>query len=67
VTFVSAVKNSFLLWLKGQEAKNYMDAEKYSEDIKDYIVKMNRLNNLVGMSGVTSRTTIKRQLPKDLR
>jgi hypothetical protein len=28
---------------------------------------MKRLNNLVGMSGVTLRTTIKRQLPKDLR
>jgi hypothetical protein len=44
-----------------------MDAEKYSGDINDYIVKMKRLNNLVGMSGVTLRTTIERQLPKDLR
>jgi hypothetical protein len=44
-----------------------MDAEKYSGDIEDYIVKMKRLNNLVGMSGVTLRTTIKRQLPKDFR
>jgi hypothetical protein len=44
-----------------------MDAEKYSGDIKDYIVKMKRLNNLVGMSGVTLRTTIERQLLKDLR
>jgi hypothetical protein len=44
-----------------------MDAEKYSGDIEDYIVKMKRLNNLVRMSGVTLRTTIKRQLLKDLR
>jgi hypothetical protein len=44
-----------------------MDAEKYSGDIKDYIVKMKRLNNLVRMSGVTLRTTIERQLPKNLR
>jgi predicted transglutaminase-like cysteine proteinase len=44
-----------------------MDAEKYSGDIEDYIVKMKRLNNLVGMSEVTLRTTIERQLLKDLR
>jgi hypothetical protein len=44
-----------------------MNAKKYSGDIEDYIVKMKRLNNLVGMSGVTLRTTIERQLPKDLR
>jgi hypothetical protein len=44
-----------------------MNAEKYSGDINDYIVKMKRLKNLVGMSGVTLRTTIKRQLLKDLR
>jgi hypothetical protein len=44
-----------------------MDTEKYSGDIEDYIVKMKRLNNLVGMSGVTLRTTIERQLLKDLR
>jgi hypothetical protein len=44
-----------------------MDAEKYSGDIEDYIVKIKRLNNLVGMSGVTLRTTIERQLPKDVR
>jgi hypothetical protein len=42
-----------------------MNVEKYSGDIEDYIVKMKRLNNLVGMSGVTLRTTIKRQLLKD--
>jgi hypothetical protein len=28
---------------------------------------MKRLNNLVGMSGVILRTTIEKQLPKDLR
>jgi hypothetical protein len=67
VTFVSAIKNRFLSSLEGQEAKNQMDAEKYSGDIEDYIVKMKRLNNLVGMSGVTLRSTIERQLPKDLR
>jgi hypothetical protein len=66
-TFISAIKNRFLSSLEGQEAKNQMDAEKYSGDIEDYIVKMKRLNNLVGMSGVTLRTTIERQLPKDLR
>jgi hypothetical protein len=44
-----------------------MDAEKYSRDIEDYIVKMKRLNNLVEMSGMTLKTTIKRQLTKDLR
>jgi hypothetical protein len=55
------------LSLEGQEAKNQIDAQKYSGDIKDYIVKMKRLNNIVGMSGVTLRTTIKRQLLKDLR
>jgi hypothetical protein len=44
-----------------------MYAEKYSGDIDDYIVKMKRLNNLVGISGVTLRTTIERQLPKDLQ
>jgi hypothetical protein len=43
-----------------------MDAEKYSVDIEDYIVKIKRLNNLVGMSGVTLRITIERQLSKDL-
>jgi hypothetical protein len=52
-TFLSAIKNRFLSSLEGQEAKNQMDAEKYSGDIEDYIVKMKRLNNLVGMSGVT--------------
>jgi hypothetical protein len=44
-----------------------MDTEKYSGDIEDYIVKMERLNNLMGMSGVTLRSTIERQVPKDLR
>jgi hypothetical protein len=44
-----------------------MNAEKYSGDIEDYIVKMKRLNNLVEMSGVILRSTIERQLPKDLR
>jgi hypothetical protein len=44
-----------------------MGSEKYSGDIEDYIVKIKRLNNLVGMSGVTFRTTIERQLLKDLR
>jgi hypothetical protein len=44
-----------------------MDAEKYSGDIEDYIVKMKRLNHLVGMSGVTLWSTIERQLPKDLK
>ena len=53
VTFILAIKNRFLSSLEGQEAKNQMDAEKYSGDIEDYIVKMKRLNNLVGMSGVT--------------
>jgi hypothetical protein len=52
--------------LEGQEAKNQMDAERYSGDIEDYIVKIKRLNYLVGMSGVTSRTTIERRLPKEL-
>jgi hypothetical protein len=52
-TFVLALKNRFLSSLEEQEAKNQMDAEKYSGDIEDYIVKMKRLNNLVGMSGVT--------------
>jgi hypothetical protein len=67
VTYISAIKNRFLSSLEGQEAKNQIDAEKYSGDIKDYIVKMKRLNNLVGMSGVTLRTTIERKLLKDLR
>jgi hypothetical protein len=44
-----------------------MDTEKYSGDIEDYIVKMKRLNNIVGISGVTLRTTIERQVTKDLR
>jgi hypothetical protein len=44
-----------------------MDAEKYSADFEDYIIMMKRLNNLMGMSGVTWRTTIERQLLKDLR
>jgi hypothetical protein len=56
------LKNQFLSSLEGQEAKNQMDAEKHSKDIEDYIVKMKRLNNLVGMSGVTWKTTIERQL-----
>jgi hypothetical protein len=43
-----------------------MNANKYSGDIKDYIVKMKRLNNLVGMLGVTLKTTIEIQLLKDL-
>jgi hypothetical protein len=66
VTFVLAIKNRFLSSLEGQEAKNQMDAEKYSGDIEDSIVKMKRLNNFVGMSGATSRTTVERQLLKDL-
>jgi hypothetical protein len=37
-----------------------MDAEKYSGDMEDNIVKMKSLNNLVGMSGVTLRTTIEK-------
>jgi hypothetical protein len=65
-TFVSALKNQFLSSLEGQEAKNQMDAKKYSGDIEDYIVKMTRLNNLVEISGMTLRTTIERQLPEDL-
>jgi hypothetical protein len=67
VTFVSALKNRFLSSLEEWKVKNQIDAEKYSGDIEDYIVKMKRLNNLVGMSGVTLRTTIERQLLKDLR
>jgi hypothetical protein len=43
-----------------------MDAEMYSGDIEDYIGKMKSLNNLVGKSGVTSRTTIESQLLKDI-
>jgi hypothetical protein len=43
-----------------------MDAKKYSGDIENYIVKMKRLNNLVRMSGMTLRTTIERELLKDL-
>jgi hypothetical protein len=39
-TFVSAIKNQFLSSLEGQEAKNQMDAEKYSGDIEDYIIKI---------------------------
>jgi cell division inhibitor SulA len=66
-TFVSAIKNQFLSSLEGQEAKNQIDAERYSGDIEDYLVKMKRLNNLVGMFRVTLRSTIERQLPKDLR
>jgi hypothetical protein len=66
-TFVLALKNRLLLLLKGQEAKNQMDAEKYLGDIEDYIVKMKRLNNLLRMSGGTLRTTIKRQLLNDPR
>jgi orotidine-5'-phosphate decarboxylase len=62
-----AIKNRFLSSLEGQEAKNQIDTKKYSRDIEDYIVEMKRLNKLVGMSGVTLRTTIERQLPKDLR
>jgi hypothetical protein len=65
-TIILALKNRFLSSLEGQEAKNQMDTEKYSGDIEDYIVKIKALNNRVGMSGVTLRTTIKRQLPKDL-
>jgi hypothetical protein len=65
-TFVSALKNQCLLSLEGLEAKKQMDAGKYSGDIEDYIVKMKRLKNLVGMLGVILRTTIKRQLLKDL-
>jgi hypothetical protein len=42
-----------------------MDAENFSGDIKDYIVNMKRSNNLVGISGMTLRTTLERQLPKD--
>jgi hypothetical protein len=61
------LKNRFLSSFEEQEAKNQMDAEKYSGDIEDYIVKMKRLNNLVEMSGVTLRTTVERQLLKDLR
>jgi hypothetical protein len=37
--------------LEGQEAKNQMNAGMYSRDIEDYVAKMKRLNNLVGMSG----------------
>jgi hypothetical protein len=43
-----------------------MDADKYSGDIEDFIMKMKRVNNLVEMSGVTLRTTIARYLSKDL-
>jgi hypothetical protein len=39
-TFVSALKDRFRSSLEGQEAKNQMDAEKYSGDIEDYIDKM---------------------------
>jgi hypothetical protein len=67
VTLVLALKNYFLSCSKGQEAKNQMDAEKYSGNMKDYIVKMKRSNNLVEMWGVTIRTTIGRQLLKDLQ
>jgi hypothetical protein len=65
-TFILALKNQSLLSLEGQEAKNQMDAERYTGDIKDCYVKMKRLNNFVGMSGVTLRTTIERQLLQDL-
>jgi hypothetical protein len=47
--------------LEREEVKNQIDAEKYSGDIEDYIVKMKKLNNLVGMSGVSFRSTIERQ------
>jgi hypothetical protein len=66
-TFVLAIKNRFLSSLEGQEAKNQIDAEKYSGDVENYSVKTKRLNNHVGMSGVTLRTTNERQLSKDLQ
>jgi hypothetical protein len=44
-----------------------MHDEKYSEEIEDYIIKMKRLNNLVRMSGITLRTSIKSWLLKDLQ
>jgi hypothetical protein len=65
-TFILASTNCFLSSLEGQEAKNQINAEKYSGDIEAYIVEIKRLNNLVGMSGVTLRTTIKRNALKDL-
>jgi hypothetical protein len=52
-TFVLALKTSCLSSLERQEAKNQLNAEKYSGDIKDYILKMKWLNNLMGMSGET--------------
>jgi hypothetical protein len=59
-TFILVLKNCFLSSLEGQEVKNQIDAVKYSRDIENYIVKRKRLNNLVGMLEVTSRTTIER-------
>jgi hypothetical protein len=38
--------------LEGQEVKNQMDGRKYLGDIKDYVVKMKRLDHLMGMSEV---------------
>jgi hypothetical protein len=65
-TFVSVLKNQFLSSLDGQQAKNQMNAKSYSRDIEEYIVRMKWLNYLVKMLGVTVRTTIERQLLKDL-
>jgi hypothetical protein len=50
-TFILAITNRFLSLLEGQEAKNQMDARKYSGDIEDHIFKIKGLNNLVGMPG----------------
>jgi hypothetical protein len=52
--------------LEGQQAKNEINAEKYSRDIDNYIVKMKMLNNLMVMFGVTLRTNNESEPPKDL-
>src|SRR5437588_12896220 len=61
------IKERFLSAQEAQEARHQMDAERYENDIGEFILKMRHLNNMVRISGVTLRTTIERQLPRKMR
>jgi hypothetical protein len=56
--FKTAIRERFLSTQEAREARLQMDKETYKNDIADYIMRMQELNNQVKMTGVAFRTCL---------
>jgi hypothetical protein len=59
-TFVSTIKKRFLSSQEAQEALHQLYAEKYEDNIDDFIMRILTLNNRVHLSGVPLRHAIEK-------